>query len=89
MDGLLGLGTTAGQTHSQDDALVALQQHLDLNPTSAQVDAAVAVTVAVVWSVDGDAKSGGSAYSGGAAAAIHVVWLILAICSWFVLSSVR
>ncbi|CAB1097731.1 unnamed protein product [Ectocarpus sp. CCAP 1310/34] len=36
VDGLLGLGTTAGQTHSQDDALVALQQHLDLNPTSAQ-----------------------------------------------------
>lgn len=37
MDGLLGLGTTAGQTHSQPDALVALQQHLDLSPSSAQV----------------------------------------------------
>lgn len=37
MDGLLGLGTTAGRTHSQTDALVALQQHLDLNPNSAQV----------------------------------------------------
>lgn len=37
VDGLLGLGTTAGRTHSQTDALVALQQHLDLNPNSAQV----------------------------------------------------
>lgn len=37
VDGLLGLGTTAGQTHSQADALVALQQHLDLSPNSAQV----------------------------------------------------
>eukprot|EP00903_Cladosiphon_okamuranus_P012909 g12052.t2 len=36
LDGLLGLGTTAGQTHSQPDALVALQQHLDLSPSSAQ-----------------------------------------------------
>ena len=41
LDGLLGLGTTAGQTHSQADALVALQQHLDLSPHSAQVMAAV------------------------------------------------
>lgn len=37
VDGLLGLGTTAGRTHSQTDALVALQQHVDLNPNSAQV----------------------------------------------------
>lgn len=37
LDGLLGLGTTASYTHSQADALVALQQHLDLNPGSAQV----------------------------------------------------
>ncbi|CAM9704269.1 unnamed protein product [Scytosiphon promiscuus] len=36
VDGLLGLGTTAGQTHSQADALVALQQHLDLSPHSSQ-----------------------------------------------------
>lgn len=37
LDGLLGLGTTAGQTHSQPDALVALRQHLDLSPNTAQV----------------------------------------------------
>ena len=40
LDGLLGLGTTASQTHNQADALVALQQHLDLSPNSAQVIAA-------------------------------------------------
>lgn len=38
VEGLLGLGTTSGLTHSQADALVALQQHLDLNPNSAQVN---------------------------------------------------
>lgn len=36
VDGLLGLGTMAGRTHSQADALVALLQYLDLNPNSAQ-----------------------------------------------------
>lgn len=38
MEGLLGLGTNTGLTHSQTDALIALQQHLDLNPNSAQVN---------------------------------------------------
>lgn len=49
VDGLLGLGTTAGQTHSQADALVALQQHLDLNPHSAQVSSSSLLLCLCLW----------------------------------------
>lgn len=36
MGGLLGLGTTAASSHSQADALIALEQYVDLNSNSAQ-----------------------------------------------------